>query len=144
MLGQTFRRPTHRFLQNRWAQATCRNFAAAAAAAKEQNEFVKKALANGGSKGAIAAVIGAVVDVKFDSGKLPPITQALEVEDVLNEKGQVGRLVLEVAQHLGATVRRLRGWAPRLVRLRPRLRRFPIAPVVSYVAVTAAATSLVF
>ena len=40
-------------------------------------------------------VIGAVVDVEFASGNLPPILTALEVED--NEI----RLVLEVAQHLG-------------------------------------------
>lgn len=65
-----------------------------------QNEFVQKALKDGGSKGQVAAVIGAVVDVKFD-GKLPPINQALEVEDIVNEHGKRGRLVLEVAQHLG-------------------------------------------
>ncbi len=41
-------------------------------------------------------VIGAVVDVQFD-GDLPPILNALEVTV---PKGQ-GRLVLEVAQHLG-------------------------------------------
>merc|ERR1712072_319054 len=46
-------------------------------------------------KGAITQVIGAVVDVEFASGNLPPILTALEVED--NEI----RLVLEVAQHLG-------------------------------------------
>merc|ERR1712072_242362 len=46
-------------------------------------------------KGAITQVIGAVVDVEFASGNLPPILNALEVED--NEI----RLVLEVAQHLG-------------------------------------------
>merc|ERR1712060_874555 len=48
-----------------------------------------------GGKGAITQVIGAVVDVEFASGNLPPILTALEVED--NEI----RLVLEVAQHLG-------------------------------------------
>jgi F-type H+-transporting ATPase subunit beta len=44
--------------------------------------------------GRVAQVIGAVVDVQFD-GQLPPILNALEVEnhDI--------RLVLEVAQHLG-------------------------------------------
>jgi len=75
----------------------------AAAAEKKsmpQNEFVQKATKAGGSRGQIAAVIGAVVDVKFD-GKLPPIYQALEVEDIENETGARGRLVLEVAQHLG-------------------------------------------
>eukprot|EP00055_Hartaetosiga_balthica_P018455 m.134371 g.134371 ORF g.134371 m.134371 type:complete len:505 (+) comp9574_c0_seq1:63-1577(+) len=46
------------------------------------------------SNGAIVSIIGAVVDVKFE-GELPPIFNALEVQD----HGQ--RLVLEVAQHLG-------------------------------------------
>ena len=40
-------------------------------------------------------VIGAVVDVKFDEGELPPILSALEVQ------GHDVRLVLEVAQHMG-------------------------------------------
>ena len=44
--------------------------------------------------GKISQVIGAVVDVQFE-GNLPPILNALEVEDVDH------RLVLEVAQHLG-------------------------------------------
>ena len=44
--------------------------------------------------GRISQVIGAVVDVEFDS-ELPAIQNALEV----NNNGQ--RLVLEVAQHLG-------------------------------------------
>lgn len=45
--------------------------------------------------GQIAQVIGAVVDVQFPAGSLPPILNALEVED------HDIRLVLEVAQHLG-------------------------------------------
>jgi ATP synthase F1 beta subunit len=45
--------------------------------------------------GNISQVIGAVVDVQFPSGTLPPILNALEVED------HDIRLVLEVAQHLG-------------------------------------------
>ncbi|OSX70502.1 hypothetical protein BU14_0738s0007 [Porphyra umbilicalis] len=45
--------------------------------------------------GQISQVIGAVVDVHFPSGELPPILNALEVE------GHDVRLVLEVAQHLG-------------------------------------------
>lgn len=45
--------------------------------------------------GQISQVIGAVVDVTFSSGNLPPILNALEVED------HDIRLVLEVAQHLG-------------------------------------------
>ena len=48
-----------------------------------------------GSNGSIRSVIGAVVDVQFESGKLPKILNALEVQ------GHDTRLVLEVAQHLG-------------------------------------------
>ncbi|CAM6129360.1 unnamed protein product [Calypogeia fissa] len=52
-----------------------------------------------GSIGSVATVIGAVVDVRFETG-LPPILTALEVQD------HNIRLVLEVAQHLGeSTVR---------------------------------------
>ncbi len=47
------------------------------------------------TNGKIRSVIGAVVDVQFDSGNLPPILNALEVQD------HSVRLVLEVAQHLG-------------------------------------------
>ena len=47
------------------------------------------------SKGIITQVIGAVVDVKFE-GDLPEILTALECKNGNN------RLVLEVAQHLGA------------------------------------------
>lgn len=46
------------------------------------------------SVGRVTAVIGAVVDVKFDE-KLPPILNALEV------KGRSPKLILEIAQHLG-------------------------------------------
>ncbi len=50
--------------------------------------------------GKVTQVIGAVVDVQFDEGNLPPILNALHTEN----DGQ--RLVLEVAQHLGeSTVR---------------------------------------
>ena len=44
--------------------------------------------------GKISQVLGAVVDVQFDS-ELPPILNALEADNHGN------RLVLEVAQHLG-------------------------------------------
>ncbi|ORZ11668.1 mitochondrial ATP synthase-like protein beta subunit [Lobosporangium transversale] len=47
------------------------------------------------SSGQIRSVIGAVVDVQFDQGKLPSILNALEVKNLDR------RLVLEVAQHLG-------------------------------------------
>ena len=53
------------------------------------------------SVGHIAQVIGPVVDVKFESGNLPPIYNALEIH-----RPDEDRLVLEVAQHLGeSTVR---------------------------------------
>lgn len=52
------------------------------------------------AKGKITQVIGAVVDVQFEDGKIPEILNALDV------KGVEPRLVLEVAQHLGeSTVR---------------------------------------
>ena len=53
------------------------------------------------SVGQIAQVIGPVVDVKFETGHLPPVYNALEIKRPDNE-----RLILEVAQHLGeSTVR---------------------------------------
>lgn len=48
------------------------------------------------SAGQVKTVIGAVVDVQFESDNLPPILNALEVQDFNG-----GRLVLEVAAHLG-------------------------------------------
>ncbi len=47
--------------------------------------------------GKIIQVIGPVVDVKFESGKLPEIYNALTIED----KAQNRSVVCEVAQHLG-------------------------------------------
>ena len=49
-----------------------------------------------GQVGSVKTVIGAVVDVQFDTENLPPILNALEVQDFHG-----GRLVLEVASHLG-------------------------------------------
>ncbi|GFZ47372.1 ATP synthase subunit beta, mitochondrial [Saitozyma sp. JCM 24511] len=52
--------------------------------------------------GAIKTVIGAVVDVHFETENLPPILNALEVQFAEGQtKPEGGRLVLEVAQHLG-------------------------------------------
>lgn len=48
--------------------------------------------------GKIVQVIGAVVDVQFDAGKIPEIYNALEI--VLEVDGKKTRLVLEVQQHL--------------------------------------------
>src|SRR6188768_4304253 len=55
------------------------------------------ATTSGNLVGQIAQVIGAVVDVAFES-ELPPILAALETDN----NGQ--RLVLEVAQHLGENI----------------------------------------
>ena len=49
-----------------------------------------------GTTGHVKTVIGAVVDVQFETETLPPILNALEVVDFHG-----GRLVLEVAAHLG-------------------------------------------
>ena len=49
-----------------------------------------------GTIGTVKTVIGAVVDVQFETDTLPPILNALEVQDFHG-----GRLVLEVASHLG-------------------------------------------
>ncbi|RKP05497.1 ATP synthase subunit beta [Thamnocephalis sphaerospora] len=51
--------------------------------------------ASAAATGKIRSVIGAVVDVQFEQDALPPILNALELEN----NGQ--RLVLEVSQHLG-------------------------------------------
>ena len=48
------------------------------------------------NKGKITQIIGAVLDIKFSSGKLPEIYEAIHIH-----AGENGRLVVEVAQHLG-------------------------------------------
>jgi len=53
-------------------------------------------------QGSIAQIFGPVVDVRFPPGSLPPIYNALEIVD----PRRAGRLVLEVAQHLGNDVAR--------------------------------------
>ncbi|KAA3619757.1 MAG: F0F1 ATP synthase subunit beta [Calditrichaeota bacterium] len=53
------------------------------------------------NKGKITQVIGAVVDVAFPEGDLPEIMTALEID-----RGDEGRLVLEVQQHMGERVTR--------------------------------------
>jgi F-type H+-transporting ATPase subunit beta len=60
------------------------------------------------SQGKIVQVIGPVVDVEFEPGRLPGIYNALEVQGVENKDifAYSQKLVLEVAQHLGeSTVR---------------------------------------
>ena len=50
----------------------------------------------GENKGRITQVIGAVLDVRFDEGKLPEINDAIRIP---TRDG--GELVVEVSQHLG-------------------------------------------
>ncbi|MGK5087228.1 F0F1 ATP synthase subunit beta [Bdellovibrionota bacterium FG-2] len=58
------------------------------------------ATANPTNLGRIKQVIGPIVDVEFDAGKLPAIYHAVRVSNaVINDKEW--NLVLEVAQHLG-------------------------------------------
>ncbi len=52
------------------------------------------------NKGKISQVIGAVVDVEFEPGQLPPIYNALRVTNPAIDERE-NNLVLEVAQHLG-------------------------------------------
>jgi F-type H+-transporting ATPase subunit beta len=55
------------------------------------------------SQGKIVQVIGPVVDVEFEPGRLPAIYNALEVQGIENKDifSYSQKLVLEVAQHLG-------------------------------------------
>ena len=48
------------------------------------------------NKGIITQIIGPVIDVAFESGKLPGLLHALEIQ-----RDEEGKLVCEVAQHLG-------------------------------------------
>ncbi len=78
------------------AKAPAKKPAAKTAAAKpaaSKSAAVKKAAS--GAVGKVTQVIGAVVDVTFPEGALPPILNALETTN------NGARLVLEVAQHLG-------------------------------------------
>ena len=50
----------------------------------------------GENLGKITQIIGAVLDIKFPAGNLPEINDAIDIP----LKGE-GRLVVEVAQHLG-------------------------------------------
>ncbi|OQY18081.1 MAG: F0F1 ATP synthase subunit beta, partial [Desulfobacteraceae bacterium 4572_35.1] len=52
------------------------------------------------NKGKIVQVIGPVVDVQFEAGKLPEIYHALKITNPSLEGGE-WNLVVEVAQHLG-------------------------------------------
>ena len=50
------------------------------------------------NKGTIVQVVGPVVDVKFDSEKLPKLNNAIEIDN------HGSRLVVEVAQQIGDDV----------------------------------------
>ncbi len=52
------------------------------------------------NKGKITQVIGPVVDVEFEAGKLPEIYYALKITNPALGPGE-GNLIVEVAQHLG-------------------------------------------
>ncbi|BEI85157.1 hypothetical protein CcaverHIS002_0505580 [Cutaneotrichosporon cavernicola] len=71
-------------------------------AAKEVQATRAYATPAGGQTGTIKTIIGAVVDVHFESDDLPPILNALDVQFKEGQpKPEGGRLVLEVSQHLG-------------------------------------------
>ena len=71
------------------------------AARVQQWTLAEKAMADAAIMGKVSQVIGAGVDVQFESA-LPPVLNALEVQ------GFEHRWVLEVAQHLGENVVRAR------------------------------------
>jgi len=60
--------------------------------------------------GTVTQVVGPVVDVRFQSGALPEIRDAIELQ--LEREGRTQRLVLEVAQHLGNETVRCIAMAP--------------------------------
>lgn len=53
------------------------------------------------NKGTITQIIGPVIDVQFESGKLPALLNALIIQEATESKKN-HTLVVEVAQHLGA------------------------------------------
>src|SRR5690606_35888019 len=79
------------------AKAAAAKAPAAKKAAPVKAAAPKASAAVAGATGKIHQVIGAVVDVAFE-GELPAILNALETNN------QGGRLVLEVAQHLGENI----------------------------------------
>ncbi|WP_026696003.1 F0F1 ATP synthase subunit beta [Peribacillus kribbensis] len=53
------------------------------------------------NKGYVTQVMGPVVDVKFESGQLPELYNALRIQQAATENGVAIDLTLEVALHLG-------------------------------------------
>ncbi|GHU02238.1 hypothetical protein FACS1894186_6530 [Alphaproteobacteria bacterium] len=78
--------------------ATTKKAAPAARGPKEVKETARPS-ASQAPEGVVHQITGAVVDVAFPEGHMPPILNALEL---ITPAG--GRLVLEVAQHLGEGV----------------------------------------
>ena len=88
------------------------------------------ASANPNNTGRIKQVIGPIVDVEFDTGKLPPIYQAVKITNP-SVSNQEWNLTLEVALHLGENTVRciamdsteglVRGQPAKAVRRNPRL-----------------------
>jgi F-type H+-transporting ATPase subunit beta len=54
--------------------------------------------------GKVVAIIGPVLDIEFPPGKLPPIYNAVHIEDDGKETGQPIDVIAEVAQQLGENV----------------------------------------
>lgn len=50
----------------------------------------------GENKGKVTQVVGAVLDIRFDEGKLPSINEAIRIPTM-----DGGELTVEVSQHLG-------------------------------------------
>ena len=57
--------------------------------------------------GVITQIVGAVLDIKFQAGNLPEINEAIHIQT-----NEGGRLVVEVAQHLGDDVVRCIAMGP--------------------------------
>ncbi len=57
--------------------------------------------------GKITQIVGAVLDVKYENGNLPEINEAIEIQ-----RNDGGKLVVEVAQHLGDDVVRCIAMGP--------------------------------
>src|SRR5213592_4781857 len=56
--------------------------------------------------GKVVAIIGPVLDIQFPEGKLPPIHNAVRIQDDGKETGEPIDVIAEVAQQLGESVAR--------------------------------------
>ncbi|RMZ77969.1 hypothetical protein DV738_g4150, partial [Chaetothyriales sp. CBS 135597] len=98
MLKTGFARALGKSARPSFARSSVPSLSKKAAPAVTANLQRRWASTEAAKEGKIHQVIGAVVDVKFDSDELPPILNALETDNGGN------KLVLEVAQHLGENV----------------------------------------